>query len=165
MAAHPHHTDAASRPAIRYLYGLLAAAASGALFAVGLVISGMTQPAKVIGFLNLGGLGASPWDPSLAFVMGGALLVTLLAFALTPPKPSHPGRKPWLADAFQLPTRRDIDAPLILGALLFGVGWGLAGYCPGPALASVISGGRDAGLFVLAMLLGMGLARYATRRR
>lgn len=137
---------------------LLLALASGALFALGLVLSGMTQPAKVIGFLNVGGLfdparfGA--WDPSLAFVMGGALCVTLVAFAVTP----RPGCKPWLADAFQLPTRRDIDRPLVLGAALFGIGWGLAGYCPGPALASLLTGGLDAPLFVAAMLAGMALA-------
>ena len=131
---------------------------AGALFAVGLVLSGMTQPAKIIGFLNVAGL-VDParfgsWDPSLAFVMGGALLVTLVAFAVTP----RPGRKPWLAESFQLPTRKDIDARLLAGAALFGIGWGLAGYCPGPALASVLTGGLDALVFVAALAVGMWAA-------
>ncbi len=137
--------------------------AASLLFAFGLVISGMTQPAKVVGFLNLGGLKnglsweaqAGFWDPSLALVMGGALLVTLIAFTVTTRK----GRKPWAANGFSLPTRSDIDAKLLLGGALFGVGWALAGYCPGPALASVLTGGGDAIVFVLAMGVGMWLAK------
>ncbi len=137
--------------------------ASALLFALGLVVSGMTQPAKVIGFLHLGGLknGLSwtaqegYWDPSLALVMGGALLVTLIAFAITPKAP----RKPWAAASFRLPSRTDIDRPLLLGAAVFGIGWGLAGYCPGPALSSVLTSGADALLFVAAMLLGMWVAK------
>ena len=137
---------------------LFFAGLAGALFAFGLVLSGMTQPAKIIGFLNLAGL-VDParfgrWDPSLAFVMGGALLVTLVAFAVTP----RPGRKPWLAESFVLPTRKDIDGRLVLGAALFGIGWGLAGYCPGPALASVLTGGLDALVFVAALAAGMWAA-------
>jgi uncharacterized protein len=132
---------------------------SGALFAVGLVVSGMTQPPKVIGFLNVGGI-FSPerfgaWDASLAFVMGGALLVTLVAFAVTP----RAGRKPWAASRFELSTRKDIDGKLVAGAALFGVGWGLVGYCPGPALASVLYGGVDAAVFVAALAVGMWAAR------
>jgi uncharacterized membrane protein YedE/YeeE len=139
----------------KLLFSLL----SGALFAIGLVVSGMTQTAKVIGFLNVGGIfnpqrfGA--WDASLAFVMGGALLVTLLAFAITP----RPGRKPWAAPHFELPTRKDIDTKLLLGAALFGIGWGLVGYCPGPALASLLSGGTDALVFVGALLAGLLIAK------
>lgn len=133
--------------------------AAGSLFATGLVVSGMTQPAKVIGFLNFGGMVApaqfGAWDASLAFVMGGALMVTLAAFALTP----RAGRKPWAAPSFEIPTRRDIDAKLIAGASLFGIGWGLAGYCPGPALASLLSGGLDALVFVVALLLGLFAAK------
>jgi uncharacterized membrane protein YedE/YeeE len=142
---------------------LLAACLAGALFAAGLVLSGMTQPAKVLGFLNLGGLvdaqrfGA--WDASLAFVMGGALCVTLLAFWLTPANPGHPQRKPWLGGEFALPARKNVDRRLVLGAALFGVGWGLAGYCPGPALASLLQGGLDVILFVAAMAAGMWLAK------
>ena len=119
---------------------------SGALFAVGLVLGGMTQPAKVQAFLDIGGIatGISStaqrglWDPSLAFVMGGAVLVTLVAFWLTPQR-----AKPIAADRFELPTRTAIDIKLLLGAALFGAGWGLAGYCPGPALASLLTGSTD----------------------
>ena len=132
---------------------------SGALFAIGLVVSGMTQPPKVIGFLNVGGIFAperfGAWDASLAFVMGGALLVTLVAFAVTPRK----GNKPWAATNFELPTRKDIDGKLVTGAALFGVGWGLAGYCPGPALAALLTGGVDVIIFVAALAAGMWAAR------
>jgi uncharacterized protein len=132
---------------------------SGAVFALGLVLSGMTQPAKVLGFLNIGGIVAperfGAWDASLAFVMGGALCVTLLAFAITP----LAGRKPWLAERFELPTRQDIDRPLLLGAALFGIGWGLVGYCPGPALASLLTGGLDTLIFVAALAGGMWTAK------
>ena len=146
---------------------LFFAACAGLLFALGLVLSGMTQPAKVLGFLNVTGMAkgiswaAQPglWDPSLALVMGGALCITLLAFAITP----RAGAKPWAADAFELPTRRDIDAPLVAGAALFGVGWGLAGYCPGPALASLWSGGADVIIFVAAMAAGMWAAKRAAK--
>ena len=135
---------------------------AGLLFAAGLVVSGMTQPAKVIGFLNLSGLGegvswqAAPglWDPSLALVMGGALLVTLVAFTITP----H-WVKPWAAEKFYLPTRQDIDGKLIIGSALFGIGWALAGYCPGPGLASLFSGGVDAAAFVAALVGGMVAAK------
>lgn len=135
---------------------------AGVLFAAGLVLSGMTQPAKVIGFLNVMGLQqgiswqAAPgfWDPSLALVMGGALAMTLIAFAL---QPRH--AKPWFEAKFYLPTRHEIDGKLIAGAALFGIGWGLAGYCPGPALASLLVGGVDALAFCAAMLAGMWAAK------
>ncbi|WP_237491109.1 YeeE/YedE family protein [Malikia spinosa] len=147
--------------------GLLLALAAGLLFALGLLLSGMTQPAKVIGFLNLAGLaqGEFPgaWDPSLAFVMGGAVMVTLLAFRLTPARASQPQRRPWFSSRFELPQQERIDAPLLQGAVIFGVGWGLAGYCPGPALATLLVGGRDVWLFVPAMLVGMWLARRMAR--
>lgn len=138
----------------KHIIALLA----GILFSFGLVLSGMTQPAKVIGFLNVLGLQqgiswqAAPgyWDPSLAFVMGGALCVTLIAFALQPRQ-----AKPWFDTKFHLPTRDEIDFKLICGAALFGIGWGLAGYCPGPALASLLVGGADALIFCAAMLAGM----------
>lgn len=138
---------------------LVFALLSGALFAVGLVVSGMTQPPKVIGFLNVGGIFAperfGAWDASLAFVMGGALLVTLIAYAVTP----RAGNKPWAAPRFELPTRKDIDLRLVGGAALFGIGWGLAGYCPGPALASLLSGGMDVLAFVAALAVGMWAAK------
>ena len=133
--------------------------AAGALFAAGLVVSGMTQTAKVINFLNFGGIFAperlGAWDASLAFVMGGALMITLVAFAITPTQ----GRKPWVSDKFDLPTRKDIDFKLVTGAAMFGTGWGLAGYCPGPAMASIISGGIDALVFVAALLVGLLFAK------
>jgi uncharacterized protein len=143
---------------------LVFACTSGALFAVGLVVSGMTQPLKVLGFLNVGGIVDSgrfgAWDPSLAFVMGGAVLVSLVAFGLTP----RNGNKPWAASGFELPSRKDIDAPLVYGAVMFGVGWGLAGYCPGPALASVLTGGIDVLSFVAAMATGMWAMRRWQKR-
>ncbi len=133
--------------------------AAGALFAAGLVVSGMTQTAKVINFLNFGGIFAperfGAWDASLAFVMGGALMITFVAFAVTPTQ----GRKPWVSEKFDLPTRKDIDFKLVAGAAVFGMGWGLAGYCPGPAMASIISGGVDALVFVAAMLTGLLFAK------
>jgi uncharacterized protein len=142
----------------KIVYALL----SGALFAVGLVVSGMTQPAKVLGFLNVGGIFAperfGAWDASLAFVMGGALLVTTIAYAVTP----RPGSAPWAASRFELPTRKDIDVKLLAGAALFGIGWGLVGYCPGPALASLLFGGLDTVIFVAALCVGMwGAKRFA----
>ena len=154
-------------PATRLLGGLLLALTAGLLFALGLMLSGMAQPAKVIGFLNLAGLaqGEFPgtWDPSLAFVMGGAVMVTLLAFRITPANPRQPQHRPWFSSRFEWPQQERIDAALLQGAVIFGVGWGLAGYCPGPALATLLVGGRDVWLFVPAMLAGMWLARHTTR--
>jgi uncharacterized protein len=136
--------------------------AAGLLFALGLVLSGMTQPAKVSGFLHLAGLAkgvswtaaAGFWDPSLALVMGGALMVTLVAFAITPKMP-----KPWADTAFHLPKNNKIDFKLIAGAALFGAGWALAGYCPGPVFASLLTGGADVLIFGLAMVVGMFFAK------
>jgi uncharacterized protein len=146
---------------------LLSAFIAGLLFALGLVLSGMSQPAVVLGFLDVLSLaqGVKPWsptgwDPSLAFVMGGALMVTVLAFAVTPKS----NLKPWHADKFELPTRKDIDTPLVLGGVMFGAGWGLAGYCPGPALTSVLAGGADVALFTGFMLIGMVVAKKFSRK-
>ena len=135
---------------------------SGGLFAVGLVLGGMTQSAKVLAFLDIGALSkgisstaqAGYWDPSLAFVMGGALMVTLLAFWITPQRV-----KPLFDDKFHLPTRTDVDRNLLVGGALFGIGWGLAGYCPGPAFASVLTGGLDVLFFFVAMVVGMWAAK------
>ena len=150
-------------PATSLVASLLLALAAGLLFALGLVLSGMAQPAKVIGFLNLAGLaqGEFPgaWDPSLAFVMGGAVMVMLLAFRITPARASQPQRRPWFSSRFEWPQQERIDAPLLQGAVIFGVGWGLSGYCPGPALATVLTGQIDTAIFVMAMLPGMYLAR------
>ena len=130
---------------------------AGLIFAAGLALGGMMDPRKVQGFLDIGALfgwGSGTWDPSLAFVMGGALLVSLFAFGRV--KSHH---VPWVSARFELPTRRDIDAKLLVGAILFGVGWGIAGYCPGPALASLFTGGTDILWFLGAMLPGMLAAK------
>jgi uncharacterized protein len=117
--------------------------AAGALFGVGLVVSGMTLPSKVRGFLDFSG----EWDPTLAFVMGGAIAVHALAYRWVKHRAA-----PQLAPSFQIPTRRDIDAKLVFGAAIFGLGWGLGGYCPGPAISSLPMGGPSVVAFVLAML-------------
>ncbi|KQQ93658.1 DUF6691 family protein [Massilia sp. Leaf139] len=121
---------------------------AGLVFGIGLIVSGMTDPAKVIGFLDLAGA----WNPSLGFVMGGAILVGVVAFAL-----ARRRDRSWLGAPMRLPTATAIDRRLVLGALAFGAGWGLAGYCPGPALASLATGGAKPLIFVLAMLAGMAL--------
>jgi hypothetical protein len=123
--------------------------AAGLLFAVGLAVSGMTQPAKVVGFLDF--LGA--WDPSLAFVMLGAIVVYMGAYRGVVLKV----KRPLFADRFSIPTRSDIDFPLVAGSAIFGVGWGLSGFCPGPALVSFGAGASSALWFVPAVLAGMVL--------
>ncbi len=120
----------------------------GLLFGAGLALSGMTQPQKVLGFLDLAGR----WDPSLAFVMGAALLVAVPGFALVTRR-----RAPFFESRFYLPTRQDIDPRLVGGGVLFGIGWGIAGYCPGPALASLVSALPQVAAFCVAMLAGMWL--------
>lgn len=134
---------------------LLAALLAGLLFGVGLALSGMTDPAVVLGFLDIAGA----WNPTLAFVMAGALAVTLVGYRLVLPR----GRA-LLEPRLALPTASAIDAPLIGGAALFGVGWGLAGYCPGPALASLAAAQPGTIVFVAAMLVGMVAARLLRRQ-
>jgi uncharacterized protein len=129
---------------------LFAALAAGSLFGMGLAVSRMVDPARVLGFLDFAGA----WDPSLAFVMAGALGTTWAGYRIALRRP-----KPVFAEQFILPTRRDIDARLIAGAVTFGIGWGLAGFCPGPALASLAYGNARSLLFVAAMACGMGLYR------
>jgi uncharacterized membrane protein YedE/YeeE len=124
-----------------------AALVSGLLFGLGLTVSQMINPAKVIAFIDVLG----DFDPSLAFVMATAIPVTALGYVLAARRHS-----PICAPGFSLPTRREIDRPLVLGAVLFGIGWGLVGYCPGPALAGLGLGNPATGLFVFAMLIGMG---------
>lgn len=128
----------------------------GALFGAGLAISGMMNPAKVLGFLDFSG----NWDPTLGLVMFGALIVTIPAFALARKRPS-----PMLGGEFQVPTRRDIDWRLLAGAAMFGIGWGLVGFCPGPALAALSSGLSEVFIFVAAMLAGMVLFRLVPTTR
>ena len=127
---------------------LAVAFACGALFALGLAISGMTHPTKVLAFLDFTGA----WDPSLALVMGGGVLVNVLLFRVALRRGT-----PLLGGAFALPDRRAIDARLVGGAALFGVGWGLGGFCPGPAIVSVAGGAAPVILFVVAMLVGIAL--------
>ena len=135
---------------------IVVAAAAGALFGAGLLVSGMTQPAKVIGFLDV----TRGWDPSLAFVMGGAVAVYGLAFRWI-----RRGRtEPWFDGMFHLPTRRDIDAPLLIGSALFGIGWSLGGLCPGPGLVAAAAGSATGLAFVGAMLAGMLIQHQSARR-
>lgn len=129
--------------------------ALGLLFGVGLVVSGMSDPAKVLNFLDLAGT----FDPSLAFVMGGAVIVAFIGFRLTLMR-----QRPVLAPRFQLPTRRDIDARLIVGLALFGIGWGLGGFCPGPAFTALGLAAPGTLVFVPAMLAGMWAARLLAER-
>ena len=134
----------------------LAAGACGVVFGAGLAVSGMTNPAKVLAFLDVFGR----WDPTLAFVMGGALAVSALGFAL-----ARGRSRPWLADVFAIPTRRDIDSKLIGGAALFGVGWGLVGLCPGPALANLSRGSTEIFVFAGAMIAAVVVHRVAIGRK
>lgn len=129
---------------------------AGLVFGLGLVISGMANPAKVLGFLDLFG----NWDPSMAFVMAGALLVGTIAFRIAGKR-----TRAILGAPITLPTARDIDRRLVLGSLAFGIGWGLAGYCPGPAITSLAVGGSKPWIFFLAMLAGMAVFEIAERRR
>ena len=129
---------------------------AGLIFGLGLIISGMANPAKVLGFLDLAGA----WDPSLMFVMGGAIGVAFFAFAMAARR-----KLTFAGEPINLPTARQIDRPLVIGSLLFGIGWGVAGFCPGPALVGVGMLQPKALLFVLAMLAGMGLHAWGRRGR
>lgn len=133
------------------IVGLLA----GLVFGIGLTVSQMTNPAKVLGFLDLFG----DWDPSLALVMGGAMAVTTLGYFLVWKR-----KKPVFATTFQIPTNTKIDRPLIIGAVLFGAGWGLVGLCPGPAIAGLFIGGWPLLVFLGAMLSGMVIYEIGKRR-
>jgi hypothetical protein len=134
---------------------ILPALVTGFLFGLGLCLSGMTSPDVVLGFLDIAG----DWNPTLIFVMAGGVMVTFLGYRLLVPK----SRPIWGA-AFSLPAAKAIDVPLLAGAALFGVGWGLAGYCPGPAVVSLASGRPAVFVFVLAMLAGMILVRWMRGR-
>jgi uncharacterized membrane protein YedE/YeeE len=129
---------------------------AGLVFGLGLIISGMTDPSKVIGFLDIFG----NWNPSLAFVMGGAIVIGLIAYPFATRRATA-----LLGGPIRLPTSSKIDRRLVLGGIAFGAGWGLAGYCPGPALASLLTSiDGKAWLFVAAMLVGMGLFEILERR-
>ncbi len=129
---------------LQFVFALLA----GALFGLGLAVSQMINPAKVIAFLDVTGR----WDPTLAFVMGGAVAVTWLTFRVVLKR-----SRPWFAERFSLPTKSDIDPRLIGGGVLFGIGWGLSGLCPGPALAALVTAQSSVFVFVAAMLAGAAL--------
>lgn len=129
--------------------------AVGLLFGLGLLISGMTDPGKVLGFLDLAGA----WDPSLALVMGGAIVVGFFAFGSAKKRTTS-----FLGGALHLPTAKDIDKRLVIGGLLFGVGWGLAGFCPGPGIVTMATGEPKAAVFVAAMFAGMLVFQFTDRK-
>jgi uncharacterized protein len=133
---------------------LLANLSAGLIFGLGLLISGMANPAKVQNFLDLAG----SFDPSLIFVMAGAVIVTFIGYRLVLRR-----TKPVLGEVFRIPARNDIDAALIAGPAVFGIGWALSGYCPGPAITSVPLLAKGTLIFVPAMIAGIGLARLLTR--
>lgn len=119
---------------------------AGLIFGLGLMLSGMTDPSKVLGFLDVSG----SWDPSLAFVMCGAIAISFIAFAIAKKRNTN-----LLGGSLSLPNSKQIDTRLVLGNLIFGVGWGIAGFCPGPALVTMAAGEQKALVFVIAMLVGM----------
>ena len=129
-------------------FGLLSQYLIGVLFGWGLIISGMSNPQKILGFLDLAG----SWDPSLMFVMAGAVLVGLAGFYVVSKR-----TEAFFGGALHIPKRRDITKPLIIGSLIFGAGWGIAGFCPGPAIVSLGAGNMKALVFVLTMLAGMAI--------
>jgi uncharacterized membrane protein YedE/YeeE len=132
--------------------------AVGLIFGIGLLVSGMSNPAKVLNFLDLGAIAAGGWDASLAFVMAGAVAVTFSGFRWVLRR-----SRPLLGDTFHLPPRRELDLRIIAGPAIFGIGWGLLGFCPGPALTALGYGSAKAFIFVAAMFAGMGLARILSQ--
>lgn len=134
----------------------LASFGAGLLFGIGLLVSGMANPEKVLGFLDIAG----QWDPSLAFVMGGAILVGLFAFTVAKQRTTS-----FLGFDMRLPASDRLDKRLVIGSLLFGAGWGLAGFCPGPGLVALGAGKSGAQVFVVAMVAGMGLFEVIEKNR
>ena len=132
----------------------------GLIFGIGLVIAGMSNPAKVLNFLDLAAMPAGAWDPSLAFVLVGAIAVTFFGFRIVLKRP-----QPIFGEKFHLPTATDMDARIIAGPVIFGVGWGLVGLCPGPAFTALGGGSWFALTFVSAMLIGMVVARWLANRQ
>lgn len=128
---------------------------SGLIFGLGLIIGGMANPQKILNFLDIFG----QWDPSLIFMMGAAVITTFLGFRYV-----LKNERPILAGKFELPTRKNIDKSLIIGAALFGIGWGLGGFCPGPALTSISLGATGTYIFVLSMIAGMWGAKLIRNR-
>jgi uncharacterized membrane protein YedE/YeeE len=144
-----------SRQARMEMKVVLSALLAGSLFGFGLAVSEMIDPGRVIGFLDVMGR----WDPTLLFVMGGALAVTVPGFPLILRQ-----RRPALGERFSLPTKTKVDLPLVMGAAIFGAGWGLAGFCPGPALAALVTLAPPVFVFVAAMVLGQALAARVEKR-
>jgi uncharacterized protein len=134
--------------------------AIGVIFGLGLVVSGMSNPAKVLNFLDIAAIRTGTWDPSLAFVMMGAVIVAFIGFRLVLKRP-----RPVFAEAFHLPARSDIGPRVILGPAIFGVGWGLAGFCPGPAFVALGYGSSKSIQFMIAMMVGMMIARMLAERQ
>ena len=126
----------------------------GLLFGTGLVVAGMSDPAKVLSFLDVAAIASSSWDASLAFVMGGGVIIAAIGYQLV-----WKMRRPLFDDAFHLPNATTIDPTLVVGPAIFGIGWGLVGFCPGPAITALGTGTWQAVLFCAAMLVGMAVAR------
>ncbi|NVD35196.1 YeeE/YedE family protein [Marinobacter lutaoensis] len=129
---------------------------AGLLFGLGLIVSGMANPEKVLGFLDIAGL----WDPSLAFVMGGAIIVGIVAFTVARRRTLS-----FLGSNMKVPSHNHIDKRLVLGSLVFGVGWGIAGFCPGPGLVALGAGEAKAAVFVASMVAGMAIFEIIERNR
>jgi len=134
--------------------------AIGLMFGLGLVISGMSNPAKVLNFLDLAGIRTGSWDPSLAFVMMGAVATAFVGFRLVLRQP-----RPVFAEQFHLPAKSELDPRVVIGPAIFGVGWGLAGFCPGPAFVALGYGSSASILFVTAMFAGMTITRALANRQ
>jgi hypothetical protein len=134
--------------------------AIGLLFGLGLIVAGMSDPAKVLNFLDLAAISSGGWDASLAFVMVGAIVVTFIGFKLVLRR-----RQPIFGEHFHLPTATDLNARIVAGPAIFGIGWGLAGFCPGPGLTAALTGGAAAWLFLAAMFAGMAGARFLAARQ
>jgi uncharacterized protein len=132
----------------------------GLLFGSGLVVAGMSDPAKVQNFLDLAAIPSGGWDPSLAFVMGAGTLVTYLGYRFVLKR-----KQPIFDTLFHLPKAKNIDAPIVIGPAIFGIGWGLGGFCPGPAFTALGTGSSEALIFVVAMVLGMVAARLLALRQ
>ena len=133
----------------------IAAIVSGIIFGLGLAVSQMINPEKVVGFLDVTG----NWDPSLALVMGGAVVVTFIAFRLTKKR-----QAPLFDTMFHKPAKSRIDAPLVIGSAIFGIGWALSGYCPGPGIATLVTGSTEAFVFIAAMIAGSLACRLLLKR-
>lgn len=136
--------------------GIFVQAIAGLIFGIGLVVSGMANPEKVQNFLDFAGT----WDPSLAFVMGGAVVITFIGYRL-----AFRRGAPMLDSEFHVPTKTSIDGRLLAGSAVFGIGWGLAGFCPGPALTSLLLAAKGTLIFVPAMIVGLGLAKLLSTSR